>query len=62
MDYVIHPYTMGTLLDLNSFISDYGPGFNSKCFIGFYKFNWKWGYIWKYIFTLTAASNYSTYT
>jgi hypothetical protein len=61
MDYIATSYTMGRSFDFNSIFSDYGPGFNSKCLIGYYSFNFKMQNAFKYDFIKTTQNNYTIY-
>ena len=61
MGYFIHPYKIGSILDLKLPAVEYGPGFNSKCILGFYRYKFLGLNGFQYELTNTSLGNYSVY-
>lgn len=61
INYFIQNYEINPELSIETIASTYGPGFDGKCFLGFYQFDLKMDYSWKYNFTRTSGLNISSY-
>ena len=61
MGYLVYSYKIGSFLDLKSPAVEYGPGFNSKCILGFYRFRFLGLNGFQYDLINTVLGNYSVY-